>query len=127
METILLIEHAPIVGHFIRQQLEGQCEILEATSPMEALDICRNHREIDLLICDLDLGLVSGMELASLMRAWNSRLCTILTSDLPCDCWTQRQVAELSELPSNDVLILERPFSPRGTEDCSHEPSETKC
>jgi CheY-like chemotaxis protein len=111
METILLVEHEPRVRCFIRGQLADQYEILEATSAIEALDICRNHREIDLLICDMDKGLVSGMELASLLRAWNSKLLTILTSDLSCDCWTQRQETELSELPSDAVLILERPFT----------------
>jgi CheY-like chemotaxis protein len=91
--------------------MEGHYEILEATSPMEALDICRHHPEIDLLICDSDLGSISGMELASLIRAWNSKLRTILTSDLSCDCWTERQERELAELPPDDVLILEKPFT----------------
>jgi CheY-like chemotaxis protein len=111
METILVVDREPIIRSFIRHQVEGHCEILEATSPMEVLDICRTHPGIDLLICDADLGLVSGMELASLIRAWNSKLRTILTSDVPCDCWTQRQETELGELPPDDVLILERPFT----------------
>ncbi len=111
METILVVDREPIIRNFIRHQMEAHYGILEATSPMEALDICRHHPGIDLLICDADLGLVSGMELASVIRTWNSKLRTILTSDVPCDCWTQRQETELGELPPDDVLILERPFT----------------
>ncbi len=80
---------------------------------MEALDICRHHSGIDLLVCDTDMGLVSGMELASLLRGWNSSLRTILIASLPSEDWTERQNAQLNELPEEDVLILERPFNAR--------------
>ncbi|HEY1240788.1 MAG TPA: response regulator [Bryobacteraceae bacterium] len=113
MKSILFIDHEPIARNVFRWELAGRYHILEATSPVEALDICRNHREIDLLVCDTELGLVSGMELASLLRAWNSSLRIILTTDLSCECWTERQNAELLELPPDDVFILERPFSAR--------------
>ena len=49
--------------------------------------------------------------LASLLRTWNSKLRTILTSDLPCDHWGQQLEIELAELPADDVLILGRPFT----------------
>jgi len=81
---------------------------------MEALDVCRIHGEIEVLVCDVESGLVSGMELATLLRAWLPRLRTILISNLPCDQWTDRQEMELTELPADAVLILERPF--RGLE-----------
>jgi CheY-like chemotaxis protein len=111
MNSILLVEDEPIFRAFLKRQIADQYAVLEAASPVEALDICRNHREIDVLVCDVDMGLVSGMELASLLRAWNIRMRTILISDLPCDQWTARQDMELKELPADDVLILEKPFS----------------
>jgi CheY-like chemotaxis protein len=111
MKTILLVENDPIATDRVRRELAGHYHILETPSPVEALDICRNHLEIDLLICDAELGLVSGMELASLLRSWISRLQTILISDLPCDSWDERQETELHELPSDGVLILEKPFT----------------
>jgi CheY-like chemotaxis protein len=93
--------------------LAGHYRIFEASSPVEALDICRKHTDIDLLVCQTELGLVSGMELASLLRAWNSKLRAILTTDLPSEYWSERQNAELRELPADEVLILEHPFSTR--------------
>jgi CheY-like chemotaxis protein len=85
---------------------------LEATSPAEALDLCCNNRDIDLLICDVELGLVSGMEPASVARASIPHLRAILLCDTPCECWSERENAELNELPSDAVVILEKPFRP---------------
>jgi CheY-like chemotaxis protein len=112
MSTVLVVERDPSLRGFLRRQIPTQYEILEAACPVEALDICRAHCEIDVLLCDVELGLVSGIELASLLRAWHSRLRTILLSDLPCDKWSQRWETELKELPADDVLILEKPFKP---------------
>ncbi len=112
MNTILFIDHhESIVRNVFRRELAGHYQILEASSPAEALDICRDQSGIDLLVCDADMGLVSGMEFASLLRAWNSKLRTILITERPCEDWTERQNAELRELPTDAVLILERPFS----------------
>src|SRR5690348_1977346 len=111
MTTVLLVESEPIARNYLKQALGTGCLFLEASSAVEALDLCRGHREIDLLVCDVELGLVSGMELASLLRAWLPQLRVILTSDLPCEQWSAHQEAELKEIPSEDVLILERPFT----------------
>jgi CheY-like chemotaxis protein len=110
MSTVLIAENEAISRDFLKRQLVGLCRILEATSPMEALDICRVHSEVDVLVCDAELGLVSGMELGSLLRAWVPHLRTILISDLPSDQWTDRQKMELNELPAGDVLIVEKPL-----------------
>jgi CheY-like chemotaxis protein len=110
MSTVLLVERDPAFRGFLRRQIPTRYDILEAACPVEAMDIFRTCREIDVLLCDADLGLVSGMELASLLRAWNTGLRTILLTDLPCDQWTRRQEMELKELPVDDVLILEKPF-----------------
>lgn len=113
MNTILFVDHEPIVRNVVQRELPGHYQILEARSPVEALDICRHHPGIDLLVCEADMGLVSGMELASLLRAWNSNLRTILTTERPTEYWTERQNAELRELPTDTVLVLERPFRAR--------------
>jgi CheY-like chemotaxis protein len=110
MGTVLLVEHDPAFRGSLRRQIPDQYDILEAACPVEAMEVFRARREIDVLVCDADLGLVSGMELAALLRAWNTSLRTILLTDLPCDEWTQRQEAELKVLPADDVLILEKPF-----------------
>ena len=116
MTTILLVEEEPIFRDFIKLQLVGRYGILEADSPVEALDICRAQNDIDMLICDADIGLISGPELASLVRAWVPRIRTILLSDLPRHLWSDRQVMEFKELPEESALILSKPFTPRQLE-----------
>ena len=110
MSTVLIVENEAIFRDFLKRQLVGLYGILAATSPMEALDICRVHSEVDVLVCGAEPGLVSGIELASLLRAWVPHLRTILISDLPSDQWTDRQKMELNELPAGDVLIVEKPL-----------------
>ena len=111
MKRILFVDHEPAERSIFRWELAGHYRVLEAASAVESINICRKRSGVDLLICDSDLGLVSGMELASLLRGWNSNLRTILTSRLPLQNWTERQQLQLKELPPEDVLILERPFS----------------
>jgi CheY-like chemotaxis protein len=106
---VLVLEDEPVMRSFLRRVI-GMSVTLEATSATEALDLCRNNKDIDLLICDVKLGLISGMELASLTRAWIPRLGTILLCDVPCELWNEQENAQLKELPSNAVMILEKPF-----------------
>jgi CheY-like chemotaxis protein len=113
MKRILCVNCDSVEGTHFPWESAGHYQILKAASPVEALDICRKHSGVDLLVCPADLGLVSGMELASLLRAWNSNLRIILTSGLPCEYWTERQEMQLKELPPDDVLILEQPFGSR--------------
>jgi CheY-like chemotaxis protein len=100
MKSILFVDHDPMMRNVFRWELAGRYDILEAASPVEALDICRKQTGIDLLVCNTELGLVSGMELASLLRAWNSNLRAVLTTELPSEYWSERQNAELKgEMP----------------------------
>jgi len=98
------------MSRFLRQVV-GTSVTLEATSPAEALDVFRNNKDIDVLICDVELELVSGMELAALAREWVRGLQTILLCNIPCECWSERENSQLKELPSDTVMILEKPFS----------------
>jgi CheY-like chemotaxis protein len=107
---VLVVNDEPVMRRFL-QRLIGMSGTLEATSPAEALDVCRNHKDIDLLICDVELGLVSGMELAAFAREWIPELRTILLCDTPCECWGERENSQLKELSSDAVMILEKPFS----------------
>jgi DNA-binding response OmpR family regulator len=106
----LVLEGEPVMRGFLRRVI-GMSATLEATSPAKALDVCRNNRDIDLLICDVELGLLSGMELACLAREWIPGLRTILLCDTPCECWSEGENSQLKELPSDAVMILEKPFS----------------
>ncbi len=113
MKTILLVDCEPIVRSVFKWELTGQYEVVEAASVVTAIDVCRARQDIDLLICRAELGFISGMELGSLLRAWLRGLRIIVTADQPPDTWTERQQLELQELPDDEVVILERPFTGR--------------
>jgi CheY-like chemotaxis protein len=106
---VLVLQDDLLMMRSLQRVIGMTVSLLEATSPAEPLDICRNHKDIDLLICDAQLGLVSGMELASLTRAWIPQLRSILLWDAPCESWSGRENAQLKELPSDAVIILENP------------------
>ncbi len=87
--------------------------VLEATSVDEAYNCFRQHAsEVDLLIADLVLPDGSGIHVA--LHCWSQlpRLRTILTSGYPISMWSDQDTAELNELPSGSVAILQKPFTP---------------
>ncbi len=116
MNAILVVEQEPVLRNLLEKQLAGRYEIFRAGSAAEAIYVFRAHRGIEVLIADSNMGLVSGMELASLLRAWIPGLKAVLMSDLPGDLWTDRQIAELNELPADIAIVLRKPFPPRALE-----------
>jgi len=107
---VLVLQDNLLMMRFLQRVIGISVTLLQATSPAEALDECRSDKDIDLLICNAQLGLVSGMELASLTKAWIPKLRTILLCDAPCESWSWRENALLKELPPDAVIILEKPF-----------------
>ena len=111
MKKLLLVDNEPTTRKVALCQLSRSYDVLEATSAAEALDVFRNQRDINLLICDTELRPISGMELASLLMVSQVKLRAILMTDLPHDRWTRQQEKELAELPADHITILERPFT----------------
>ncbi len=112
MKTILIVQSEPLLIDIFRKVLAGGYRIVTTTSPEEALDAYRQTRGIDLLITDVVLPVISGMELAGLLRAWAPRLRVILTAETPAWYWSQRQIEQYNEVASDYVVILEKPFYP---------------
>lgn len=112
MDTILIVGREPIFPlNFISRQLAGRFRLLITSSPVEAIDLCREHSEIDLLICDVDQEVISGMELVSLLRAWLPALTAIFISDVPLASWTTWQRIEFTNLPGDSFEVLHKPFT----------------
>ena len=113
MKTILLLEDDPSVMGIFRAVLKGASHtLIEATSAQAAV-ACGGIGHIDLLIADVTPP-CSGIHIAFQLRAWMPHLKIILTSGLPPDMWDEQQSAELSELPSDSVRVLQKPFLPKG-------------
>ncbi|MGA2115694.1 MAG: hypothetical protein ABSH56_13210 [Bryobacteraceae bacterium] len=68
--------------------------------------------DIDLLIADVTLPVSSGIRVALELRCFLPNLRIVLTSGYPADMWNEQDAAKLSELPSDSVAILQKPWVP---------------
>jgi CheY-like chemotaxis protein len=111
VKTILLVEDELDVMKILRLVLQGHGYFLiEAPNAETALNF-RCAKSIDLLIADVTPP-CSGINIACQLKASQPDLQIILTSGYPPDMWDEQQRAELSELPSDSVRVLRKPFYP---------------
>ncbi|MGE5487335.1 MAG: response regulator [bacterium] len=112
-ETILILEDEPVVMALIRRALSQGYAILESTTAEEAIErFGEHHGAVDLLIADVTLPVSSGIRVALELRGANPALRIILTSSYPPEMWPDQDAAELSEIPSDSVATLLKPFLP---------------
>jgi CheY-like chemotaxis protein len=81
-ETILLVEDDEMVRALVRRVLrEGGYDLLEASSPDEALQLCENNeRSIDLLVTDIVMPGMRGDEMADILAPKRPEMKVIFTS-----------------------------------------------
>lgn len=113
--TILVLEDEPSVMAVIRMVLAPLGHrLLEARTAEEAfLRFEESSGRIDLLIADVTLPVSSGIRVALEFRSWLPYLRIILTSGYPPSMWDEQDAAELSELPSDSIVTIQKPFRPR--------------
>lgn len=122
MKTVLVLEdNAPILA-LIRMAVESQgYTVLAATSAQEAFErFEENDAAVDLLITDVKLPESSGIRVALELRSLLPYLKIIVTSGYPRSAWDEQDAAELDELPSDSVVILQKPFVPATLLECIH-------
>jgi PAS domain S-box-containing protein len=107
-ETILVVEDdASLLG--LTQVVLSQAEyhVLAAANPMEAMEMFRQHeKEIDLLLADVVLPKMSGVELATEIKKIRPNIKTLFMSGYA-------KTAELNHEPrKNAVPFLDKPFTP---------------
>jgi len=90
--------------------------VLEAATANEALRCFEDaDAGLDLLIADVNLpGGPSGVRVALELRSLILYLRIILMSGVPLSLWDEQDAAEWSELPSDSVVTLEKPFQAAG-------------
>jgi CheY-like chemotaxis protein len=84
---VLLVEDEPTIRRLMAGVLEKQgFRVLEARNGLEAEDVFGRHgREIDLLITDVKMPFVSGIELVEAVRAANPALKVLYVTGYPDD------------------------------------------
>ncbi len=103
-EQILLVEDEPQVRRFVSAQLTGLgYSVLEAEAGAPALEILREHPEIDLLFTDLLMpGGMSGFDLVQRAREFYPNLKVLLTTGYAAEA--ESMIADIKE------PILKKPY-----------------
>jgi two-component system, cell cycle sensor histidine kinase and response regulator CckA len=106
-ETILLVEDEPPVRNVIARALQRHgYKVIEAASGTEAAELLRaTDQRIDLLLSDLVLPGLTGLELVELGKKLRPGLSALICSGYSEDAITGRGL-------SPDVRVLSKPFEP---------------
>jgi two-component system, cell cycle sensor histidine kinase and response regulator CckA len=104
--VVLLVEDEPVVRDITRQVLENAgYRVLAAGTPSEALRLS-NHcaRRIDLLLTDVVMPEMNGLELANHLRELQPGLITVFMSGYADGCLAGKRTAQLA-------LHIQKPFT----------------
>jgi CheY-like chemotaxis protein len=111
--NILLLENESCVTNVLDITLRRQGHtIWKTTSAQQAIKTSVSNRDFDLLIAAVNLPGRSGIEVALRLKAWMPNLKIILISGFPIGCFNDQHAALFSELPSDAVQFLLKPFLP---------------
>lgn len=105
--TVLLVEEVRNVRALLGKYLSEQgYATLEATNAEEALQRCRDQKTspVNLMICDLVMDEMSGVELARQLRTYHPRMKTLYLSSHSESSVIYRGI------PLTDIQFLPKPF-----------------
>ncbi|HZE99705.1 MAG TPA: response regulator [Planctomycetota bacterium] len=105
--TVLLVEEEQHVRTLLGKYLAEQgYATLEARNAEEAIERCKSHKSsaINLMICDLVMDEMNGVELAGKLRSYHPRLKTLYLSSHSESSVIYRGI------PLTDIRFLPKPF-----------------
>jgi CheY-like chemotaxis protein len=108
--TILALDDEPVMLKIMEKLLRLHA-VLPAANWDEAIRTFRdNAATIELLIADVTIPVVSGVQVARLIRGDNPRLPVILISGYPLPNWSAPDLRDLKELGGDSIVVLQKPF-----------------
>jgi DNA-binding response OmpR family regulator len=105
--TVLLVEEEQNVRTLLGKYLSDQgVATLEARNAEEALQRCKDHKTsaVNLMICDLVMDEMNGVELARRLRTYHPRMKTLYLSSHSESSVIYRGI------PLTDIQFLPKPF-----------------
>lgn len=112
-EAILVVEDEDAVRRLVRATLERRgYRVLVASDGREALSIARSAECLDLVIADLVMPQMSGVEVAEQICAFRSDIKVLFMSG-----YTDRSLQKTEELPEG-AEFLQKPFTPEMLAKC---------
>jgi two-component system response regulator FlrC len=110
VKTIILLEDEPLVMKFLRLVLK-RFNVIGVTTGEEALQAFDNvDRPVDLLIADVRLARMSGIQVALRIRSKRPMLPVLLMSGYLADGWRDVDAADMQVLGSDSVVFINKPF-----------------
>ena len=107
---VLVADDEPHIGRIIKMKLEqGPFRVTLAYDGREALDVLERERDIDLVLLDLMMPHLTGLDVLAAMRGddrWRALPCIILTA-----AGQEQQHQRALELGASEFLT--KPFSPK--------------
>lgn len=80
MQRVLFVDDEPYVLNAFRRQFAGRYEVHCASCGAEALDMVRRGEPLDVLVTDIHMSGMSGLELAAVVHHSHPELACILLS-----------------------------------------------
>lgn len=110
VKTILLLEDEPLVMKLLLVVLK-RYDVISATTGEEALQAFGNlDRPVDLLITDVRVPGLSGIQVALRIRSQLPAFPTVLMSGYLSDGWRDVDTSDMEQLGSHSVVLLPKPF-----------------
>ena len=113
MFTVLILEddriNLDVLGAVMR--FHGY-DVMQATTGEEAIALSKERSHIDLLICDVAVGVSSGTEVALKVCSIHADVLVLFISGTPMYAWEKRDVNNFLKLPLDSVDCLEKPLRP---------------
>lgn len=105
--TVLVVEDHPELLEYIRKTLSLHYNIMTATNGAEAFEVIKSKSNIDLVVTDLKMPQMSGMELCKKIKqdpTFSHILLVILSANLTSEI-------KIESLKNGADAIIEKPFS----------------
>lgn len=108
-ETVLLAEDQPSIRNVLREFLESEgYKVLEAQNGNDALEIAKHYMgSIDLLVTDVIMPQLRGIELAKRLTEIYPGICVILMSGYSEDALVENRL-----LSERNMTLIQKPFDP---------------
>ena len=107
---ILVVDDEPHIGRIIRTRLEQDgFRVMLAESGVEALDQLQREPDVGLIVLDLMLPGMSGIDILRVLREdtrWSDLPCIVLTAAGQEAHWQEAEALGVAE-------VMSKPFSPR--------------
>jgi CheY-like chemotaxis protein len=106
----LVIDDDPRIGDAVRESLAPEHNVVVVTNALAGLRLREKREQFDLILCDLMMPVMTGMELHDALTRLDASQAARL-SFLTGGAFTPRARAFLAEVPNPR---LEKPFDPQG-------------